>query len=66
MSNRDSPMTDITVFLLALGMVAIPLAGWITNILWTFQQREVVPVALGIFGALVAPIGAIHGIALWF
>ena len=54
------------------GLVAIVLltiagiAGWITNVVWTFHQTEVVPLVLGILGAFVAPIGAIHGVYLWF
>jgi len=53
----------------ALAMVAVitaPLAGWVTNVVWTFNQTEAVPLILGILGAIVFPIGAIHGIYLWF
>jgi hypothetical protein len=49
-----------------LGFFAAVLGGWITNVIWTFQQTEVVPAALGILGVVVAPIGAIHGVWLWF
>lgn len=41
-------------------------AGWITNVVWTFHQTDMTSLALGILGAVVAPIGIIHGIYLWF
>lgn len=41
-------------------------AGWVTNIIWTFQQDTTANILLGILGALIAPIGAIHGIWTWF
>ena len=66
MKSSETPITDVTCFVLGFAIVAIPFAGWITNILWTFRQTELVPVLLGILGTLAAPIGAIHGIALWF
>lgn len=47
-------------------VIAAPFAGWVTNVIWTFNQTEVVPLILGILGAIVFPIGAIHGIYLWF
>ena len=42
------------------------LAGWVTNVIWTFQQTDWVNIALGIVGAFLFPIGAIHGIWVWF
>ena len=53
---------------LILGMWAIYLtllAGWINNVFWTFEQSGW-GIALGALGALVFPIGAIHGIYQWF
>lgn len=47
-------------------LFAAPFAGWVTNVIWTFNQTEAVPLILGILGAVVFPIGAIHGIYLWF
>ena len=49
-----------------IAVVCAPLAGWVTNVVWTFNQTEAVPLILGILGAIVFPIGAIHGIYLWF
>jgi hypothetical protein len=48
---------------LFLALVAV--AGWVTNIMWTFNQ-DGFKIFLGILGIIVAPIGSIHGIYLWF
>lgn len=41
-------------------------AGWITNVVWTFKQSEMTNVVIGALGAIIAPIGTLHGIWLWF
>jgi len=46
-----------------LGIVIAAIAGWITHIIYCFQQHEYV---LLLAGALIAPVGAIHGWGLWF
>lgn len=46
----------ITVWVLSI-------AGWITHIVWCIQNREFL---FMIAGALIAPMGVIHGICLWF
>lgn len=46
---------------IALWVVSI--AGWITHIVWCIQNREFL---FMIAAGLVAPVGAIHGICLWF
>ena len=43
-------------------VIILGIVGWISNIVWTFHQTDIVHVLLGILGALVAPIGAIHGL----
>lgn len=55
-------IAPILIILLVLAMVA----GWVTNVIWTFSQDTVVPVVLGALGIFVAPIGALHGIYTWF
>lgn len=55
-------LTQVGILLLMLGVVA----GWITNIVWTFQQTSFVDLALGIVGIFVPLIGIAHGIWLWF
>lgn len=47
------------------GLIAL-IAGWITNVIWTFNQSETVDVLLGILGCIMFPIGALHGIYTWF
>ena len=52
--------------LMAVAVISAPFAGWVTNVIWTFNQTQAVPLVLGILGAIVFPIGVIHGIYLWF
>lgn len=47
------------LFLISLGLLAG--VGWVKNIIWLFSQHDLVHVALGIIGVVVAPIGMIHG-----
>lgn len=49
--------------LLALGGILI--AGWVTNVIWTFKQ-DGWAILLGVLGVFFAPIGALHGLSLWF
>ncbi len=46
-------------------LIAVSIAGWVTNVIWLFSQHEIGPILLGLVGALVPPLGAIHGIWLW-
>ena len=39
------------------------LLAWITHIVWCIQNREFL---FMIAGALIGPIGVIHGFCLWF
>lgn len=59
-------MQEAFPILLVIALWLTAAAGWITNVIWTFQQDSVLNVALGILGAFIAPIGAIHGIYTWF
>ena len=45
------------------GLFCASVAGWITHIVYCFQQHEYV---LLLVGALVAPVGTIHGWGIWF
>lgn len=46
--------------------------GWVTHIIWSistiFGSKEMImnEAVIAILGAIVAPLGAIHGITLWF
>ena len=46
-----------------IGLLVALVAGWITHIVYCFQNAEYL---LLLAGALVAPVGSIHGIGLWF
>lgn len=59
-------MSEVSLFLGAVGLVLTMIAGWITNVVWTFQQGNFVDLALGIVGIFVPFIGAFHGFWLWF
>ena len=48
----------------ALGIFALVIAGiygYVSNILWLFQQTEIGPILLGLVGVIVAPLGILHG-----
>lgn len=49
-------------WILGFLLVIAGVVGWISNIVWTYHQTDIVKVLLGVLGALVAPIGAIHGL----
>lgn len=49
-------------WMLGIILVLTLAVGWISNIVWTYHQTDIVKVLLGVLGALVAPIGAIHGL----
>lgn len=51
---------------LCVAAALLAIAGWVSNVVWTFHQTEIVPLVLGAIGAFVAPIGVVHGIWLWF
>lgn len=56
----------VALYTSILAAVGTFIAGWINNILWTFQQESLGDIALGIVGIFVPFIGAFHGAYLWF
>lgn len=58
--------------LLPFGILLAGIAGWITHIVWSISTllgdvaMTVNQGAIAIIGAIVPPLGAIHGIYLWF
>jgi hypothetical protein len=56
----------IAIFLVPILTAVILFAGWVNNIIWTFHQTDMVSLILGVLGALVAPVGALHGLYLFF
>lgn len=48
-------------------VIATGFTGWINHVLWTFNQADNMGnLLLGLLGCFLAPIGAVHGIYLWF
>jgi len=58
-------MANIIALLLGLIVTFASIAGWATNVVWTFHQHGW-DIALGAIGIFVPFIGAVHGIYLWF
>ena len=59
-------MTELTPYgtlIVGISFILTMICGWFTHILYCFQQAEYL---LLIAGAIVAPVGSIHGIGLWF
>jgi hypothetical protein len=63
----------VAVFVLSIfGFILTGFAGWVTHILWVIGKiTGVAPVtggemAIGVIGAFMPPIGAVHGVILWF
>lgn len=50
-------------FIFCLVLVLVMGAGWINHIMYCFENSEWV---LLLVGAIAAPLGALHGIYLWF
>lgn len=61
--DTTGPLLGALLFLISSLLM---IAGWVTNVIWTFHQTDIAPLILGILGCIVAPIGALHGIATWF
>lgn len=53
-----------SIFMAVLMLASV--AGWVTNVVWTFSQTDAVNLVLGIVGIFVPFIGAAHGVWLWF
>ena len=57
---------ETSLVLLWLVGIATGIAGWVTNVLWTFNQSDLGNILLGAVGIVCAPVGAVHGIYTWF
>lgn len=56
-----------TIVIAGVSIVLTMIAGWLTNLFWLFKQGELtIQVIFGIIGAFLPPVGALHGIYLWF
>jgi len=43
-------------------LIPASIAGWLTHIVWCIQNDEIL---FAILGALVGPLGVIHGWSIW-
>lgn len=59
-------MKELTALLAVLIAAGVSIAGWITNVIWTFQQESLGDIVLGALGVFVPFIGIFHGIYTWF
>lgn len=57
-------MAILIMVYLILGLLGF--TGWAYNIIWLFHQNELLNVLLGILGAVVPPVGVVHGLYLLF
>jgi len=53
----------LTIFCSWLIAAIVCVAGWVTHVVTCIQNETWI---LLVVGALVAPVGAIHGIGVWF
>ena len=56
-------MKDVALLLGLIALVLAPIAAWVTHIVSCLITGKYV---LLIAGAIIAPVGVIHGIGLWF
>lgn len=67
--SRTSPGDVATIFgvaftvLCALALAAASVAAWITHVIVCIKTSAWV---LLLFGCVVAPVGVIHGVGVWF
>lgn len=59
-------MKYLALPLIGVMLILCLIAGWVSNVIWTFNQDTLTNVLLGILGCIIAPIGALHGIYTWF
>lgn len=68
--NKTTPLA-ITWALLMIGLFLGASAAWLTHIFWTIKTLSspegstIGQAALGFIGALMPPVGILHGIAIW-
>ena len=56
-------MSDITAGILGFSLILTLVAGWVTHVIICIQASTWI---LLLTGAIVAPVGVIHGIGHWF
>ena len=65
-------MSKILATCTALALIITLIAGWITHLFWSLSglftgtMTETSSFVLAILGAFIPPIGAMHGVYLWF
>lgn len=42
------------------------ICGWINHVVWTFAQKDLAGLIIGLIGVFAAPFGALHGLWLFF
>lgn len=58
-------MANLILPALVLAGMLVSIAGWFTNVFWTFSQTDPVNLILGIVGIFVPFVGSAHGVWLW-
>lgn len=68
----DGDLSFAALGLSVIGLVITMVAAWVTHVVWVIGKiAGTDPVsggemAIGVLGAFMPPIGAIHGVVLWF
>jgi hypothetical protein len=60
---RNEEKAFISGYLGYTALILTMIAGWITHVVVCIQNEQI---GFLIAGAVAAPVGAIHGIGLWF
>lgn len=53
----------LTATLAVTALIAIPIAAWVTHVVYTITAGAYILLAIG---TIIAPVGVIHGIMIWF
>jgi hypothetical protein len=70
-SSRTDP-AELIGMVLMLAFVAASIVAWGTHVAWTIHKLSsdvgatMGQIFLGVIGAFVPPVGAIHGVMIWF
>jgi hypothetical protein len=51
------------LLLFYIALIVIAISSWLTHVIYCFQNKEYLMLMAG---AIVAPLGMLHGIFLWF
>jgi hypothetical protein len=54
---------DVMGFVGMLSLILVPIAAWLTHVIYCLSAAKYV---LLLAGGIVAPIGVIHGVGIWF